>query len=135
VAILGWSYQQLLPGYPLLEARLNTASSLAGQFDPDAGPDSHFLRAPGWFHKAGFVKTRNTPYAGDIRAPLSDEKREAVQAFFEMLWENASPAVSKADWSLFERIRRPGSSEYILDRDDYYGYFIYVCFSGEVPER
>ena len=27
VDIPGWSSQQLLPGYPLLEARLNTASS------------------------------------------------------------------------------------------------------------
>jgi ubiquinone/menaquinone biosynthesis C-methylase UbiE len=35
VAIMGWSHQQLLPGYPLLESRLNTASSLVGPFHPE----------------------------------------------------------------------------------------------------
>lgn len=73
-------------------------------------------------------------YAGDIFAPLSEEEKEAVQAFFEMLWVNASPLLSKDERLLFKRISEPGSGEYILDRSEYYGFFVYTCFAGHVPE-
>lgn len=133
VAILGWSYQQLLPGYPFLESKLNTASPLVVPSGTDMGPKAHFLRASGWFQEAGFVRTSSRSYAGDICAPLSDEEKEAVQAFFEMLWKNARPAVSNDEWQLFQRISKPGSVDFILDKADYYGFFVYTCFAGQVP--
>ena len=55
VAILAWSSQQLLPGYPLLEARLNATCSGLTRFLKRKRPESHFLRALG------------KPTAGDIR--------------------------------------------------------------------
>ncbi len=130
VAILGWTYQQLLPGYPLLESKLNTTSSLNIPPGTGFGPEAHFLRAPGWFREAGFVKERGKTHAGDIHAPLSDEKKEAVQSFFEMLWPNALPALSDDDRSLFRYISTPGSVGFILDRSDYYAFFGYTCFTG-----
>jgi demethylmenaquinone methyltransferase/2-methoxy-6-polyprenyl-1,4-benzoquinol methylase len=57
VAILGWTSQQLLPGYPLLEARLN-ASCLAHEHMLTANPDLHFMRALGWFRAAGFAEVQ-----------------------------------------------------------------------------
>jgi demethylmenaquinone methyltransferase/2-methoxy-6-polyprenyl-1,4-benzoquinol methylase len=134
VAVMGWSNQQLMPGYPLLESKLNTASSLVVPSGTDMGPEAHFLRASGWFKEAGFIRTRSNSYAGNICAPLSDEEKEAVQAFFEMLWGNARPAVSDDEWQLFQRISKPGSKEYILDRADYYGFFVYTCFAGQVTD-
>jgi demethylmenaquinone methyltransferase / 2-methoxy-6-polyprenyl-1,4-benzoquinol methylase len=133
VAIMGWSHQQLLPGYPLLESRLNTASSLVTPSITGLGTESHFLRATGWFQEAGFIETSAKSYAGDISAPLSNEEKEAVRAFFEMLWENARKAVSNDEWQLFGRITSPGSSDCVLEQADYYGFFVYTRFAGHVP--
>jgi len=135
VAMMGWTYQQLLPGYPLLESKLNTASSLVVPPGTDGGPEAHFLRAKGWFQKAGFADTGARSYAGDISGPLSHEEKEAVRAIFDMLWENARPAVSNDEWQLYQRISESGSEEYILDRPDYYGFFLYTCFEGYVPGK
>lgn len=133
VAIMGWSYQQLLPGYPVLEATLNTASSLVAPSGAAISPETHFLCAPGWFQEADFIATSSRSYAGDICAPLADEEKEAVQAFFEMLWKGTRPAISDSEWQLFQHISHPGSKEFILDKPYYYGFFVYVCFSGTVP--
>ena len=133
VAILGWSYQQLLPGYPVLEAKLNTASSLVAPSHSAISPLTHFLRAPGWFQEAGFIDTSSRSYAGDICAPLGHEEKEAVLAFFEMLWKDARPAVSDGEWQLFKNISNPKSRDFILDQPYYYGFFLYVRFSGTVP--
>lgn len=133
LAILGWSDQQLLPGHPALEARLNTVSSLVKHPHAATGPGEHFMRAPGWFREAGFIEVSGKSYVGDILAPLSDGEKEAVAAFFEMLWEGARPALSEDEWRLFQALSDPGSDEYILDRPDYYGFFVYVRFSGRLP--
>jgi demethylmenaquinone methyltransferase/2-methoxy-6-polyprenyl-1,4-benzoquinol methylase len=47
VVILAWSSDRLLPGYPLLEARLNATSSGIRPFVTGNRPESHFLRALG----------------------------------------------------------------------------------------
>lgn len=133
VALLGWTYQLLLPGYPLLESKLNTASSLAVPSDGGPGPGSHFLRAPGWFREAGYVDSGGRSYAGDINGPLDDERKEAVAAFFEMLWSGARGAVSDGDWELFQRLSSPGADDFLPGRSDYYGFFVYSCFSATVP--
>ena len=53
VAILAWSSQQLLPGYPMLEARLNATCSALAPIVTRVKPESNFLRALGWFRQAG----------------------------------------------------------------------------------
>jgi demethylmenaquinone methyltransferase/2-methoxy-6-polyprenyl-1,4-benzoquinol methylase len=53
VAILAWSSEEFLPGYPLLEARLRATSAGLAPFVRDKDPESHFLRALGWFREAG----------------------------------------------------------------------------------
>jgi demethylmenaquinone methyltransferase/2-methoxy-6-polyprenyl-1,4-benzoquinol methylase len=47
VAILAWSSQQLLPGYPSLEARINAISSGIAPFVKGKSPEAHFTRALG----------------------------------------------------------------------------------------
>jgi len=53
VAIAAWSSENLLPGYPRLEARLGATSAGIAPFIQGKKPELHFLRALGWF--AGLV--------------------------------------------------------------------------------
>ncbi len=48
VIILAWSSQQLLPGYPVLEAYLNATSSGIAPFVNGTAPELHFSRMMGW---------------------------------------------------------------------------------------
>lgn len=133
LALLGWSFQQLLPGYQLLESKLNTASSLTVYSGAGNSPETHFFAAPGWFRGARFTGVEGRSYLGDIIAPLDEGQKEAVTALFDMLWSDSHEAVSNAELQLFQQITAPGAAEFILDRPDYYGFFVYTCFSGQAP--
>jgi len=132
VAILGWTYQQLLPGHLLLEARLNAPSAVVAAYVTGKRPGSQFLRALGWLDDVGLEKVAARTFAGDIRAPLSDDVKSALLMFFEMLWENARPGVSPEEWEAYERLSRPGSPDFILDLPEYYAFFTYTMFYGKV---
>jgi len=132
VAILAWSSQWLLPGYPLLEARLNATSSGIAPFVTGKKPEAHFLRALGWFHGAGLDNPVAKTFAGDVYAPLSDEIRSALISLLQMRWEKAQAEVSQDDWAKYQRLCRPESSEFIIDRPDYYAFFTYSLFHGKV---
>ena len=56
VIILARSSQQLLPGYPVLEARLNATSSGIAPYARGMRPELHFLRMLGWFRRAGMER-------------------------------------------------------------------------------
>ena len=131
LAILGWLCQQLLPGHSLLEARLNTASSLASAYLPEDVPESQFMRAPGWFHEAGFAEIRGRAFTGGVQAPLSENEKEALLSLFDMLWGGSQSHVSDEDWSAYRRISDPESQDFILDRPDYYAFYTYVMFTGK----
>jgi demethylmenaquinone methyltransferase/2-methoxy-6-polyprenyl-1,4-benzoquinol methylase len=132
VAILGWAFQQFLPGYQLLEARMNAPSAAFAATVTGKRPDSQFLRALGWFPGAGLEGAAARTFAGDISAPLSDDVKSALLMFFDMLWEKARPEVSPEDWEVYERITRPGSPEFILDLPEYYAFFTITMFYGKV---
>ncbi len=66
VILLGWSSQQLLPGYPLLEARLNATCSGYIPFLKEKSPDLNFMRASHWFQKAGLEEVRAQTFVGEI---------------------------------------------------------------------
>ena len=53
IALLAWSSQQLLPGHPGLEAKLNATSAGIAPFSFEKKPEEHFLRALGWFQQLG----------------------------------------------------------------------------------
>jgi demethylmenaquinone methyltransferase/2-methoxy-6-polyprenyl-1,4-benzoquinol methylase len=134
VAILGWSSQQLLPGYPLLEARLNAIAPGYAAFFKGMGPERHFLRALGWFHSAGFEEPTVRTFVGNVQAPLSEDFRDALLALFEMLWAGAESEAAPADWVEFQRLCQPESPDFILGRPDYYAFFTYSLFRGRVTE-
>ena len=134
VAILAWSSEKLLPGYPLLEARLNATSSGIRPFVEGKKPESHFLRALDWFREAGFEEPTAQTFVGDVHAPLSDDIRTALISFFQMLWGERQPEVSQEDWAEYQRLCQPESPDFILNLPDYYAFFTYSLFQGKVPK-
>jgi ubiquinone/menaquinone biosynthesis C-methylase UbiE len=133
VAILGWTSQQLLPGYPELEARLNATRKGIAPFSTGSPPEEHFLRALGWFGRAGLREAKVRTFAGDVHAPLSHDKREALVALIQMRWGDPRPELSTQDALEFERLCTPGSPDFIIDLADYYAFFTYSMFWGRVP--
>lgn len=133
--ILAWSSQQLLPGYPLLEARLNGTCSAYIPFLKDKSSELNFMRALGSFHHAGLEDARARTFVGDIQAPLNNGQRTALISLFEMLWGERQPEVSANDWAEYERLCKPGSADFILDVPDYYAFFTYTMFEGSVQAK
>ena len=132
VALLGWSSQQLLPGYPLLEARLNAACSSYAPYFEGTSPQAFFARGLGWCRDAGLVRVTARTFLGEVQAPLSSEVRRALVSLFEMLWVQA-PGISPQDRAAYQRLCRPDSADFILDLPDYYGFFTYTLFLGRLP--
>ena len=134
VAILGWSSQQLLPGYPRLEARLNATSAGIAPFTKGKRPELHFLRALHWFRDAGLKKLRAQTFVGDIKAPLSDDIRSALISLFQMRWGEPQAELSQDDWEKYQRLCQPESPDLILSVPDYYAFFTYSLFQGKVDK-
>ncbi|MGD8846007.1 MAG: methyltransferase domain-containing protein [Desulfobacteraceae bacterium] len=134
IFILAWSAQQLLPGYPQLEARLNATSSGIAPFVNGRPPATHFLRALGWFEAAGIKEYTAQTFVGDIQAPLDNEKRKALISLFEMRWGAPKSEMSEDDYSEFKRLCHPDSPDFILNFPDYYGFFTYTMFHGKVAQ-
>jgi ubiquinone/menaquinone biosynthesis C-methylase UbiE len=132
VAILIYSSQNLLPGYPLLEARLNATVSGIAPFEKDMKPGLHSLRALGWLREAGLKKVRAKTFAGGFHAPLSDDIREALISLLQMRWINVEPELTREDRAEYRRLCRPESPDFIINLPDYYAFFTYSLFWGEV---
>jgi demethylmenaquinone methyltransferase/2-methoxy-6-polyprenyl-1,4-benzoquinol methylase len=133
VILLAWSSQQLLPGYPFLEARLNSTCSAYLPFLRDKKPEMNFLRALHSFQKVGLEEVGAQTFVGDVQAPLTEGVRAALVSLFDMLWGQQQPEVSAQDWQDYRRLCLPGSPDFILDLPDYYAFFTYTMFRGRVP--
>jgi len=132
VIILAWSSQQLLPGYPVLEAHLNATSAGIAPFAEGAAPELHFSRMMGWFRRAGMEEVTARTFAGDVCAPLSGEIRDALIALLGMRWVDVGCELSEGDWAEYRRLCLAESPEFILDIPDYYAFFTYSMFRGRV---
>lgn len=132
VILLGWSSQQLLAGYPLLEARLNGTCSGYLPFLKDKGPASNFMRVLHSFRNAGLEDLKAQTFVGDLQAPLDGSLRTSLTSLFEMLWGERQADVSQDDWNEYERLCKPTSADFILEIPDYYAFFTYSVFRGQV---
>jgi len=135
VAILFWSSQKLLPGFPLLEARLNTTSPAIAPFTRGMKPNFHFLCTRGWLRDAYLENLVGHTFVADFQAPLSDDIRGALTALFQSFWGNAQSEVTPEDWAEFERICQPESPDFILNRLDYSAFLTYSLFHGKVVKE
>lgn len=132
IILLGWSSQQLLPGYPLLEARLNGTCSGYLPFLKNITPEHNFMRAPHWLNNAGLKDIKTKTFISDIHAPLDDSQRIGITSLFEMLWGTRQTETSQDDWSEYKRLCDPASADFILDIPDHYCFFTYSMFRGRV---
>ncbi|MFC2163573.1 class I SAM-dependent methyltransferase [Acidobacteriota bacterium] len=134
LAILTWTSQKLLPGYLLLEARLNVTSATIVQHLKAKKPESNFMRALGWFRDAGLEDVRARTFVGEACAPLNEDIRTALISFFQMLWGDPLSGISEEDWMEYERLCLPESPDFILNAPDYYAFYTYTMFQGRIPE-
>ena len=134
VAILAWSHEKLLPGYPLLEAHLNATSAGIAPFVKGKKPEAHFNRGLGWFRDAGLEEPTARTFAGDAHAPLTDDLRSALKALFQMRWPGVESELAPEDRAEFQRLCLPESPDFILGHPDYYALFTYSMFDGKVAE-
>ena len=132
VAILFWSSQRLLPGHPLLEARLNATWAANFPYTDDTRPELHILRALGWLREAYLDDPQVRTFVADIRASLDDAAQDALTGSFQMLWGKAKPEVAPEDWTQFQRLCQPESPDFILNLPDYYAFITYSLFWGKV---
>lgn len=135
VILLGWSSQQLLPGYPLFEARLNATCSGYIPFLRDKSPEMNFMRASGCFRSLRLENIETKTFVGEVQAPLTHEVKTALRSLFEMLWGAPQPEASAEDFAEYERLCKPGSPDFILNIPDYYAFFTYSVFRGKVAKR
>ena len=133
VAISAWSSQDLLPGHPLLEARLNATCSAYLPHFRGTPPEMHFARALGRFREAGLRNAEARSFTGDVQAPLGAGVRTALGSLFAMLWGERQTAAAQEDREAYLRLCRPGSPDFILDLPDYHASFTYLLFRGIVP--
>ena len=132
VAILGYSSQMLLPGYPVLEARLNATGSATTAVNEGKRPEAHFMRALGWFHGAGIAEPTARTVVGTVQAPLDGGVRRALISLFKMLWGEGQSRMAEADREEYQRLTNPESPDFILDTSDYCAFFTYSIFEGRV---
>ena len=134
MAVFFWSSCRLLPGYPLLEARLNATSAANVPWSEGMNPEHHSLRTLGWLQRAGLKRPEVHTLTADCRAPLNDDTRDALVIWFEMLWEKVESEVSSDDWAEFRRLCDPSSPDLILNLPDYYAFLTYSLFYGTVAD-
>lgn len=134
VAILAWSSEKLLPGYPLLESHLSATTMGIAPFTKGMKPESHFLRALGWFREAGLEELTAQTFAGDAYAPFTDDLCRALEFLFDMRWPGVEKELAQEDWTEYRRLCLPESPDYILNQPDYYAFFTYSMFSGMVQK-
>ncbi|KAF5417584.1 MAG: hypothetical protein C5S48_00135 [Candidatus Methanogaster sp.] len=132
VIIIAWSSQQLLPGYPVLEAHLNATSSGIAPFVEGTAPELHFPLMMGWFRRAGMEEVTVRTFVGDVCAPLYGEMRSALAALIEMRWVDVEAELSEGDWAEYQRLCLVESPDFILDLADYYAFYTYSMFRGRV---
>ena len=133
IAILAWSSQQLLPGFPALEARINSTSAGIAPFVKGKSPEKHFLRALGWFRDAGLEDLTAQTFVGAVHAPLRDGVRAELLSLFRMRWPGMQSELTQDDWAEYQRLCQPESPDFILNLPDYFAFFTYSLFSGTVP--
>jgi len=130
VNILAWSSQNLLPGYPMLEARLNATSAGIAPFKQDMNPEMHLFNGSRWLTAAGLKDITARSFVGDIKGPLDEARRNALGLLFDMRWGEARGEANEKDWSLYRRLADPASPEFIGNRPYYYAFFTYTVFRG-----
>lgn len=134
LAILAWSSEKLLPGYPELEAKLQATTAGLAPFRADMAPNQHFSCFLGVLREQGLIDLHAGTCVATAHAPLNDDQFSALKSLFEMRWPNVEGELDPADFSEFQCLTHSDSKDFILGHADYYAFFTYSVFWGRVPE-
>jgi demethylmenaquinone methyltransferase/2-methoxy-6-polyprenyl-1,4-benzoquinol methylase len=134
VAIMAWSSERLLPGHPMLEARLSATASGLAPFHSSMSEELHLSRGLGWFRNVGLEEPNARALAGSVHAPLTADIRSAMSALIGMRWPSVESELQHDDRLEYQRLCDPTSADFILDHPDYYAFFTYSLFWGRVAE-
>lgn len=134
VAISGWSSENVLPGYPRLEARLRATSGGIAPFVHGKNPETHFLRALSWFREIGLKEPAAKVFADSFYAPLNTGIRDALVGLFNMRWPDVEMELSSDDQAEFQRLCQQDSPDFILNLSDYYAFFTHTLFWGKITK-
>ena len=133
IIFMAWSSQQLLPGYPDFEARINATSMGIAPFIKGRDPENHLFRALGWFRQLGLEEPDAQTFVGTAHAPLSDDLRSALISLIGMRWLGVQAELTQDECEEFQRLCHPESPDFILDLPGYYAFFTYSMFACKVP--
>ncbi len=132
IAVMIWSSQVLLPGYPLLEAKLNATAAGIAPYSLTMKPERHIMCGLDWFAQSGLQPARAQTFVQDVCAPLRPEIKTALIDLFSMRWGNPEAELSPIDWRDYQRLCSAESPDLILDTPNYYAFFTYSTFQGRV---
>ena len=133
VALLYWTSQMLLSGYPRLEARLGVHLVESMPYLHGVPSEQHFIRAAGWMRQAGLVDLRARSLGAGHLGPMSQAAQASVGALFNMFFGEMETKLSGEDWEQLRRITDPASPDYLPRREDYYCSLTYSMFVGVRP--
>ncbi len=132
-ALLFWTTQLILPGYPALEARLGVGLANSIPYLKVKNPRQHVMCATGWLREAGFINVRAHCFSSCAYAPLDETMKEAVHQTLHMFYDDIAEHVSEDDWLAVSNLMDENSPDYIIARPDYHGLITYSMFCGDVP--
>lgn len=132
IAILFWSSQKLLPGYPYLEAKLNATRQAIIPTNPEANPELHFMRTPAWLKKTKLSNIQAKTFVADIVTSPDDQYKEGLFLLFDIFWGRSEAEVPAELWKKYKEITNPKSDEFILNQPGYAGLLTYTMYSGAV---
>lgn len=133
VSILFWSGNKFLPGYPFVEAALNSTMQANIPMQRDTDPEMHIMRASAWLTKTGFTDIEIKTFAADIPAPESMEEKEDLIQMFNMFWEHTEEEVDSDVWKKYQSLIDPYSADFILNKPCYTGFITYTMVTGKIP--
>jgi len=133
VALLYWTSQTLLAGYPRLEALLGMHLVESMPYLGGVPPEQHFLRAAGWMRQAGFVDLRTRALGAGHLGPMDQATQDSMSCLFNMFFGEMEARLSGDDWAQLRRITEPGSPDYLPRREDYSCLLTYSLFIGVRP--
>lgn len=132
IAVVFWSSQLLLPGYPELESRLFKAFNESTFYTAGINPEHHSMKTLGWLDKAGLKNPKAKTFISNFHAPLSERIRTGLYLTLHMFFDGLEAHITADDWQHVQGLMDSGSRDYILNIDDYYGFITYTIFWGEV---
>ncbi len=132
LAVLAWSSERLLPGYPMLEAQLGATSPGIAPASVDMPSNRHFHRALGWLRELGLRELTADVFSGSAHAPLRDDIRSALEQMIAMRWVDVEKELNERNLNEYNRLCKSDSPDFILNHPDYYAFFTYSMFHGQL---